>query len=252
MRLKAYACEVLARPFYYWSALSEHVIDIELMSSDYHEYPKEMHKMLQEKIDDLDGRKDKYDYIILGFGLCGNVLEGLESRSIPMVVPRAHDCITLFMGSKELYEKYFRENAGTMYYIESWIERNGLKKERKELESIGLDKSYEEYVAKYGEENAKYLMEIANEWKERYNKALYIAGDSKNIDFSKDVEELAKKRNWSYQKIEGDASLIRKLVFGKWDKKEFLVVDAYSKIAQTADSSIMEVEEKENMANKGA
>ncbi|MCT4619677.1 MAG: DUF1638 domain-containing protein [Marinisporobacter sp.] len=235
MRLKALICDVLSREFYYWASISEHVIDIELMSSDYHEYPKEMHKILQKRIDELEKMKDQYDYILIGFGLCGNVLEGLESRSIPMIIPRAHDCITLFMGSKETYEKYFRENTGTMYYIESWIDRNGLKKERKELESIGMDKSYEEYVEKYGEENAKYLIEIAEEWKNRYNKALYISSELNNNDFSKEVKKLAEERNWDYEEMKNNPDIIKKMVNGQWNEKQFLIVNQHSKIDHTTD-----------------
>ncbi|WP_246637713.1 DUF1638 domain-containing protein [Crassaminicella profunda] len=216
------------------------------MSSDYHEYPKDMHKILQQKIDELEKVKDQYDYILLGFGLCGNVLEDLESRSIPIVAPRAHDCITLFMGSKETYEKYFKENTGTMYYIESWIDRNGLKKERKELESIGMNNSYEEYVEKYGEENAKYLIQMADEWKSRYNKALYISSELKHKDFSKEVKELAEERNWDYEERKNNCDLIKKMVNGEWQENKFLIVDQHSKIYHTTDSKLIDFKDNKD------
>lgn len=240
MRLKVFACDVLARELYYWSALSENVVDIELMTSENHEYPKESHKILQKHIDHLDTKKDLYDYILIGYGLCGNVLEGIESRNIPLVVPRAHDCITLFMGSKNIYEEYFRKNVGTMYYIESWIERNGLLQERKELQSIGLDRTYEEYVEKYGEENAKYLTEIASEWQRSYDKALYIKSNYKNVDFTKEVKELTQKRNWSYNVFEGNSRIIREMIMGNWKEEEFLIVDKNSRINQTVDENIID------------
>lgn len=251
MRLKAFICDVLAREFYYWSALSPHTIDIELLSSENHEYPKEINRILQSKIDCLDKEKHKYDYILLGYGLCGKVLEGIESKDIPMIISRAHDCITFFMGSKEKYNEYFINNAGTMYYIESWIERNGLKKERKELEAIGLDGTYEEYEKKYGEEGAKYLIELANEWKNKYNKALYIASELTNQTFSNnyvnEVKKLACERNWSFDEIKENSSLIKKMVFGEWNDKEFHMVPSFSKIYQTVDERIVSSYDCDNL-----
>ncbi|HYE81705.1 MAG TPA: DUF1638 domain-containing protein [Clostridia bacterium] len=240
MRLKAYICDVLAREFYNWSAFSDHVIDIELISSVNHEYPKRIHKLLQEKIDALGGAEYPYDYILLGFGLCGNVLEGLESKDIPVVVPRAHDCITIHMGSKEAYENYFNSNTGTMYYVESWIERNGLKKERRELDSLGLGGTYEELIEKYGEENAEYLIGIANGWKDSYKKALYLDSDLTYKDFSQEVRLLAKERNWDFEQMKSDHSLIKRMVFGDWGDDEFLVIPPDSMIQQSVDGKIVD------------
>ncbi len=250
MRLKALICDVLAREFYYWSALSEHTIDIELLSSKNHEYPSEIKKDLQNKINDLESQSELYDYIIIGFGLCGKVLDGIESINIPFVVPRAHDCITLFMGSKEKFGEYFRDNPGAMYYIESWIERNGMKHERKELDSIGLGGNYDDYVKKYGEEGADYLISLANEWKSRYNKAVYIsndlANDLVNIDFSHEVKLLSEKRNWKYEEREGDFRLIKKMVYGDWNIEEFLVVPSKSKVYHTVNSRIIDYTKLDN------
>jgi len=38
------------------------------------------------------------------------------------VVPRAHDCITLLLGSKERYAKLFGERPGTYWYSAGWLE----------------------------------------------------------------------------------------------------------------------------------
>lgn len=239
MRFKAFICEVLAREFYYWSAVSPHIVDIELLDSYYHEYPEDMHKILQEKIDLLEEKKHTYDYIVLGFGLCGKVLENLKSRSIPVVMPKAHDCITLFMGSKDVFAEYFRDNPGTMYYMASWLERNGLKKERKELDSIGLGGSYEEYVKKYGEENAKYLIEIADQWKKNYNTSLYLDNDLIEKDFTGQVAKLAQERAWEFRKKKSDSSLVNKLLFGEWNEQEFLIAHKDSIIYPSYDEGII-------------
>ncbi len=250
MKCKAYICDVLFREFYYWSALSPHGVDIEIISSEYHEQPEKIHGLLQAKINALAAQPAGYDYILLGFGLCGKVLEGLTSRNVPLVVPRAHDCITLFMGSKERFAGYFLNNPGTMYYIAAWLERNGIKKERKELDSIGLGGSLAELVEKYGEENARYLWEIAGEWQRRYKQALYIQNRLTGKNFSGEVKALAAARNWRYQEMPGDDSLIKRLAGGQWTDEDFLIVGENCTIYQTADSSILACRPQPNTARQ--
>lgn len=172
MRLKVFCCDILARIFYQVASNTEHMVDIELLSSDYHEEPEKAHKLLQQKI--LDVSAENYDYILLGYGLCGKVLNGLICGQVPLIVLRAHDCTTLFLGDKEKYDRLFTQNPGTIYYPDLWIERRGIASERREVAILGLDKSYEYYAEKYGEEEAQYILEIADSWQENYNQAIYI------------------------------------------------------------------------------
>ena len=48
---------------------------------------------------------------------------GLHSRSLPVIVPRCDDCISLFLGSAERYRKLFRELPGIYWYNNGWIEQ---------------------------------------------------------------------------------------------------------------------------------
>jgi hypothetical protein len=82
---------------------------------------KKMSEKLQVEIDKVDA--GKYDTILLCYGLCNNGVCGLHSP-LPMVIPRAHDCITLLMGSKERYKDYFDHNPGTFFFSPGWLERN--------------------------------------------------------------------------------------------------------------------------------
>ena len=43
---------------------------------------------------------------------------------MPLVIPRAHDCIALFMGSRQRYREYFDAHPGTYYRTSGWIERD--------------------------------------------------------------------------------------------------------------------------------
>ena len=69
--------------------------------------PKGLHDMgqagmsgrLKEVLAAVD--QGRYDAIVLGYALCSNGLVGIKAERIPLrSFPAAHDCITLFLGSK--------------------------------------------------------------------------------------------------------------------------------------------------------
>ena len=66
--------------------------------------------------------KDDFEAILIGYGLCSNGIMGISSNKYKLVIPRAHDCITFLLGSKEKYSKYFTDMPGTYWYTMSWIE----------------------------------------------------------------------------------------------------------------------------------
>ncbi len=120
MFLKVIACEVAAREIYHVAARSENLIDVELLTQGYHDIPAIGRTELQKRIDAVPA--GKYDAIILGYGLCSNILTGLNTAHTPLVIPRAHDCITFFLGSKERYQEFFNAHPGTYYYTSGWLE----------------------------------------------------------------------------------------------------------------------------------
>src|SRR3989304_10110883 len=112
MRLKLIACEILYREFCTAIARSPNQIDVEFLPTGLHDMGQaKMFARLKEAIDAVD--ESQYEAIVLGYALCNNGILGLMAKKIPLVVARAHDCITLFLGSKERYMDYFRKNPGT-------------------------------------------------------------------------------------------------------------------------------------------
>ncbi|NLT42775.1 MAG: DUF1638 domain-containing protein, partial [Anaerolineae bacterium] len=74
MRLRAIACEVLARPLYLAAVHSPHVVDFELVDRGLHNEPDVLRRALQERIDAVDEKR--YDAIVLGYALCSNSSAG--------------------------------------------------------------------------------------------------------------------------------------------------------------------------------
>jgi len=238
MRLRAIACEVLARPLYLAAVHSPHVVDFELVDRGLHNEPDVLRRALQERIDAVDEKR--YDAIVLGYALCSNSSAGLVARGLPLVLPRAHDCITLYLGSRAAYAEEFTGHPGTYYYTADYYERStdgsvvlGATSD------ASLQESYQEYVEKYGEENAAYLMEVMGGWKAHYNRAAFIAmGVGTDEQAAAAAREQADRNGWSFEQVQGDMVLLRKLIQGEWDE-DFLQVAPGEAVAVTYDENIV-------------
>src|SRR3972149_4695128 len=109
MRLLALTCEVLARSVYLCAARTPHVVDVRLNRRGLHDDPPNLRAILQAQVDEVGA---PHDAGVLAYGLCGGATAGLRAGSVPLVVPRAHDCITLFLGSRARYAAEFMANPG--------------------------------------------------------------------------------------------------------------------------------------------
>jgi hypothetical protein len=240
MRLKCIACEVFARPLYALAAESQNIIDIDLVEKAKHNWPSELRKIIQEKV--LQTCPEKYQAILLAYGLCGKALAGIEATHLTLVLPRAHDCITLFLGSRERYRAEFEREPGTFWYIRDYVERSTTD----ELDGFGgpglYDQSeslFQEYVEKYGEDNALFLMKEMSAWQSHYKRAVFIGtgiGDENETDLH--AKKRAGQNNWSYKQLEGDLRLLKRLLDGDWDQ-DFLVVEPGQKVQMRADDEII-------------
>ena len=161
-----------------------------------------------------------------------------------LVVPRAHDCITLYLGSAERYGAEFRGNPGTYWYTTDYFERGGDGGGGVALgaseNAEKMDAVYQEYVAKYGQDNADYLMEVMGAWQAHYSRAAYIEAEGLQLpDYTTQVAELADRRGWRLERLAGSIILIRDLIEGRWDEERFLVVPPGRTIIPTYDGRIV-------------
>ena len=241
MKLYLLACEVLTRPLYLCAARSTHIIDIQLVRKAQHNTPNLLRKTLQGYIDAAQG----YDAVLLGYGLCGQATAGLAARQLPLVLPRAHDCITLFLGSRESYNAQFEQFPGTYWYAQDYIERDDGSGSALSMGSgsdVDLQNVYAQYVQKYGQDNADYLMEVMGAWQQHYQRAAYVDLDgpgSRHV--SERAQAEAARRGWTFERIAGDLTLLRRLVEGDWEA-DFVVVPPGSSVAMSYDDGILKIQ----------
>lgn len=232
MRLKLIGCEVLYRELCAAVSRSVNQVDIEFLPKGLHDKGSAaMLSRLQETVDRVDAAA--YEAVLFGYALCGNGLAGLVARSIPLVIPRAHDCITLFLGSRTRYEEYFRTHSGVYFKTSGWIERG------QSLEPQ-LSLALNDLVARYGEEDARYLFE---ELTRHYRRLAFIRmGVEPDDRFERSAREEAAGRGWDFETVQGDMGLIQRLVDGAWDEAEFLVAPAGSRVVASHDGRIIRME----------
>lgn len=242
MRLKLISCEIFYREMCAAVARSAHTVDIDFLPKGLHDLGgAAMRERLQAAIDQVDG--SKYQAVLLGYGLCNNGIAGLTARSSPLVVPRAHDCITLFLGSKERYGDYFSRRPGVYFRTTGWIERGGDLNQLSIFNCFGLPLTYDELLAKYGEDNAHYLLQELGNPVRNYGQFTFIEmGVEPDGSFERRARAEAAQRGWKFEKLAGDLTMIQRLVDGIWDEKEFLVVPPGGRVVAKYDEGIIAAE----------
>jgi len=242
MKLKLISCEVFYREMCATIARSPNQVDVEFMPKGLHDLESnDMQRRIQARLDAV-GESD-YDAVIFGYGLCNNGLHGLKARQIPVVIPRAHDCITLFFGCRKRYTEYFTSNPGVYFKTSGWIERGEVSQELVQASighKTGMDRTYDELVEQYGEDNAGFLYEtLCRDNAPHYSKMTYIEmGVEPDRRFEDRAREDAQAKGWNFEHVQGDMTLIEKLVNGNWDE-HFLVVRPGEQIVVKHDEDII-------------
>lgn len=242
-RYKIIVCEILFREICFCASQSRNIIDITFLPKGLHDIgSQKMSNRLQEELDHVD--VTKYEAILLGYGLCNNGIIGLKS-SLPMVIPRAHDCITLLLGSKDKYKEYHSQNAASFFKSTGWIERDGDPNETENsiTSQLGINKTYLEYVEQYGEDNAKYLMKTIGNMLSNYDRYTYIDTNIGDFNHYKEMtKQQANEKNWDYDELRGSTVLLMKLLNGNWEEREFLIVPPNNTIKPTFNDEIVQID----------
>ncbi|MBZ5580246.1 MAG: DUF1638 domain-containing protein [Acidobacteriia bacterium] len=245
MRLKLISCEVIHREMSAAIACSPHQVDAEFLPKGLHSLGgRAMQARLQEAADHAGSTP--YDAVLFGYALCGNGTAGLASRTVPFVIPRAHDCIALLMGGDERHRIYREDHPGVYYRSPGWLER-GQELEQAALEQVrqrtGSGFSLEQLIARYGPENGRFLFGQFQGYERNYEQLTYIStGLEPDASFEARARREAGSRGWRFESVPGDLSLFAKLVSGDWDEANFLIVPPGWRVKATYDGGILEKE----------
>jgi hypothetical protein len=244
MRFKLISCQVLTREMDHVLPGSSHSIEVEMLTMGLHDLGASMRPRLQERIDAAD--EAGYDAILLGYALCGRGTEGLRAGKTQIVLPRAHDCISLLMGSRHLYQAYFDAHPSVYFRSPGWVENQTSNRTLQLADSsaknkIGERRSREELIAQYGEENGNYLFEQFNAFRRHYSGLTYISTGVESDDACRDrARAEAEKEGWAFEEVKGSLALLERLVNGEWDPTDFLIVPPGATVRGTMGETIVE------------
>lgn len=225
---------MLWRELCYFASISQNSFNFHFLKQGLHDTPDILRNQVQEAIDAVD---DEYNAILIGYGLCSNGIVGIEARTTKLVTIRGHDCITFLLGSKERYQKYFDSHPGTYWYSPGWIDCTLMPgKER-------LDRIFNQYKEKYGEENAEYLMQVEQRWIYDYSNAAYVdLGFYETQAYKTYTRKCAEELNWNYDEISGNPQLIINFLEGNWNSEDFLIVQPGEKVVASHDELIIDIQ----------
>jgi hypothetical protein len=244
MRLKLIGCQVFTREINLVLSRSPHLIEVEMLTMGLHDLGASMRPQLQERIDAAD--QAGYDAILLGYALCGRGTDGLRAGKTKIVLPRAHDCIGLLMGSRHDYQAYFNSHPGVYFRSPGWIE---FQTPGQTLEpagttakdKIGERRSREELIAQYGEDNGNFLFEQFSAFRQHYSGLTYIStGVETDQACRSQACAEAEKEGWVFDDVQGSLELLERLVNGEWNGSDFLIVPPGATIHGTLGDSIVE------------
>lgn len=212
--------------------LPEDLID-DVTFEDYglHRLPHRMTQTLQEAINDIE----EPSLVVLGYGLCGNGLDGIRSGKHTLLVPRANDCIALLLGSRQAYIRQFSAVPGTYYLSKGWLESG----------SHPLSE-YHEYTEKYGPDEAEWILD---EQYRNYQRVALVAHSEADLEeqrpAAQEVARFCRRWDMRYEEILGSDDYVRRLVetaaevrkngvaAGRIDK-DFLVISPGGRIRHDA------------------
>jgi hypothetical protein len=226
---KLIACNVFIREVCWCVARSPHAVDLEFTELGEHAHSGKLRETIQAKIDAAENSGKSYEAILLLFGLCGNAGVGLCARKTPLVMPRAHDCCTILLGSKAKFQEHFQDNPSMPFGSSGYLERGEYFLRTQDGQNqVHYGDVYASYVEQYGEENAQYIWETlhpaASEGSEN-NRAVFIdIPETSHLGHAERFKQKAEEAGKEYIRLEGSLRLIRNLIFGQWDAEDFLIV----------------------------
>ena len=187
-----------------------------------HRVSRKLNQAVQEALDALP----EPSLVVLGYGLCGNGLNGIRAGKHTLLISRADDCIAILLGSYERYQREFKSESATYYLTKGWLESG----------SNPLQE-YQEYVQKYGAAKAGWLIDSLYH---NYKRLALVAHNQEDLDEYRsralEVAKFCERWGMVYQEILGSSEFIENLIqaalSGKQTDENFIFVPPGGELRQ--------------------
>ncbi len=223
------ACDVFQEELEYLGARDPPWACIRYLEMGLHDDPDRLRRTVEGVIAEL-AADPAVTHIALAYGRCGNGLLGVRSDRCHLVLPQAHDCISVMLGGRSRHDAVLKENPGTYFYSPGWVREKRVPGPDRERHLREL------YGERFGddEEMMEELIDADREAFAHHNCAAYISIIDRPAA-KRYCRDCAAHLGWAYRELEGDPTFLEDLVRGRWASPRFLVVPPGQRIG--ADSS---------------
>lgn len=237
-RIAVLSCAVFERELERWYPPESRALLVasEILPVGLHDRPDVLRERLQAAIDALDTRLD-LDAIVLVYGLCGCGTAGLRAGRHRLVIARAHDCITHFLGSKERCAAHHHACPRGYYYTPGW------NRERRTPGPDRLETLRAEWTEQFEEDDVAFLMDVERGNWELYDTATFIDLGTEDAESEAAyTRSCAEWLNWRFERLPGDPQLFRDLLAGRWENPErFQIVEPGEVLTHVVHDRIFDV-----------
>ena len=198
---------------------------IEFLEMGLHDRPDNLRTQVQATIARLESDPE-VEAVILAYGLCGNGLLHIRAERCPLIIPRAHDCISILLGGAERHSALLKENPGTYFYSPGWVRGKRVPGPDREAHIRDI------YTERYpdDEEMVDDLVEADQDSFAHHNCAAYV-----DLTQNKEAENYCKgcahHMDWTFKRLEGNPNMLQDLINGNWDPDRYLTVPPGHSIA---------------------
>lgn len=214
MSIKIIACESMKNELMYYNDKN---MDIEFIPMGLHAHPDKLHTELQSRIDKVEN----CSRIVLAFGLCGGALKNIKSK-YPITIPKVHDCVPLFLGSREKFKEIQSSIVGTLYLS------NGLMSEDSQGKLLSMLNEHNIMAEKYGEKKA---LKLFRRMFENYTDIRFIETEVKAAEKSiEDSKKMAELLELNYSTMKGSKDYMYSIMNGPYDDERFINIPSNTSI----------------------
>jgi len=231
-RIGLIACRVFEEEIALHGGDSPHILETRYLEIGLHDHPDNLRKAVQCEIDAFDGRGDM-EAVVLAYALCGRGTAGLRAGLHRLVIPRGHDCMTVFMGAKETFACQQAACPDSYYYTPGWMKANRCPGPG-QLEALRAD-----YSEKFDPDDVEFLLESAKANWAQHGRAVYLDLGTPGADEkAAEAEAAASALGWKFERLPGDPALLQDLLSGRWDAERFQIIEPGTMLDHSTDDKI--------------
>lgn len=176
------------------------------LESQLHNEPENLAAKLQAALDEIEDA----DTVLLGYGNCGNVIQGLVARDFQLVVPRLDDCISLLFGS-QLVRMAFSEEHRSIFLTDGWMD-----------DGHNILTEYSRCIDKFGEERAQ---DIFHMMYNHYESMTYLDTGLYDVESLKERTcAICQMLGLQQLTVPATFEYLRELLTGPWPAERFVTI----------------------------